>query len=46
MATVDNYAKDDRFVICVGGGKEATEFEIDLENLHQPKTKLSLKQRE
>lgn len=44
VTTVDNYAKGDRFVIHVCVGKEATEFEICLENLHQPTTKLSLKQ--
>lgn len=44
VATVDNYAKDDRFVIHVHGEDEAAEFEIYLENLHKPKTKLSLKQ--
>lgn len=47
IATVDfDYdGEDGRLVIHVGGGQEATEFEIYLENLHKLTTKLSLKQR-
>lgn len=44
MATVNNGDYDDRFEIHVSSGKEATEFEIYLENLHKPKAKLSSKQ--